>query len=57
MGPFARFMNMIEFTPVLDNPDSWEGWHWGATHTYGFFWRLGMPEQYDILRTPCRTRR
>ena len=50
MGPFARFMNMLEFTPVLDNPDSWEGWHWGATHTYGFFWRLGMPEPYDMLQ-------
>jgi len=49
MGPFARFMNLLEFTPVLDNPDSWEGWHWGATHTYGFYWRLGMPEQYDLL--------
>jgi trimethylamine-N-oxide reductase (cytochrome c) len=49
MGPFARFMNMLGFTPVLDNPDSWEGWHWGATHTYGFYWRLGMPEQYDLL--------
>ncbi len=49
MGPFARFMNMMEFTPVLDNPDSWEGWHWGAAHTYGFFWRLGMPEPYDML--------
>ncbi|MFW5854831.1 MAG: molybdopterin-dependent oxidoreductase, partial [Thermodesulfobacteriota bacterium] len=49
MGPFARFMNMFEFTPVLDNPDSWEGWHWGSTHTYGFYWRLGMPEQYDLL--------
>ena len=49
MGPFSRFMNMIEYTPVFDNPDSWEGWHWGATHTYGFFWRLGMPEQYDLL--------
>ena len=48
MGPFARFMNMLEFTPVLDNPDSWEGWHWGASHTYGFFWRLGMPEPYDM---------
>ena len=48
-GPFARFFNMIGYTPVLDNPDSWEGWHWGATHTYGFYWRLGMPEQYDLL--------
>ena len=49
MGPFARFMEMIDYTPILDNPDSWEGWHWGATHTYGFFWRVGMPEQYDLL--------
>ncbi len=49
MGPFPRFMDMLEFTPVLDNPDSWEGWHWGATHAWGFFWRLGMPEQYDLL--------
>jgi trimethylamine-N-oxide reductase (cytochrome c) len=49
MGPFSRFMNMLNYTPVLDNPDSWEGWHWGATHTYGFYWRLGMPEQFDLL--------
>lgn len=49
MGPFSRFFNMIGYTQVLDNPDSWEGWHWGATHTYGFFWRLGMPEPYDTL--------
>jgi len=49
MGPFSRFMNMLNYTPVFDNPDSWEGWHWGATHTYGFFWRLGMPEQFDLL--------
>ena len=49
MGPFARFMHMLDYTPVLDNPDSWEGWHWGATHAWGFYWRLGMPEQYDLL--------
>ena len=49
MGPFPRFMNLLEFTPVLDNPDSWEGWHWGATHSYGFYWRLGMPEPFDQL--------
>jgi molybdopterin guanine dinucleotide-containing S/N-oxide reductase-like protein len=46
---WSRFFNMIGFTDVLDNPDSWEGWHWGATHAYGFYWRLGMPEQYDLL--------
>ena len=49
MGPFLRFMGMLEYTPVFDNPDSWEGWHWGATHAWGFYWRLGMPEQYDLL--------
>ena len=49
MGPFHRFMHMLHYTPVYDNPDSWEGWHWGATHTYGFHWRLGMPEQFDLL--------
>jgi trimethylamine-N-oxide reductase (cytochrome c) len=49
MGPFLRFMNMLNYTPIQDNPDSWEGWHWGATHTYGFYWRLGMPEQFDLL--------
>ena len=49
MGPFHRFMNMLGYTPILDNPDSWEGWHWGATHTYGFYWRLGMPEPFDML--------
>jgi molybdopterin guanine dinucleotide-containing S/N-oxide reductase-like protein len=46
---WARFFNMIGFTDILDNPDSWEGWHWGSTHAFGFFWRMGMPEQYDLL--------
>jgi trimethylamine-N-oxide reductase (cytochrome c) len=49
MGPFHRFMHMINYTPILDNADSWEGWHWGSTHTYGFHWRLGMPPQFDLL--------
>jgi len=48
-SPFKRFFNMLGFTPILDNPDSWEGFHWGATHAYGYFWRLGCPEQYDLL--------
>jgi hypothetical protein len=50
MGPFSRFMGMLNYTPVLDNPDSWEGWHWGATHMYGMYWRLGQPEQFDLLQ-------
>ncbi|MFC1932196.1 molybdopterin-dependent oxidoreductase, partial [Chloroflexota bacterium] len=31
------------------NADSWEGWVWGATHAYGFYWKLGLTECYDSL--------
>ncbi len=48
MGPFSRFMNRLGFTFMFDNPDSWEGFHWGAVHAYGFYWRLGA-EPYDLL--------
>ena len=37
------------FTYGEHNPDSWEGWHWGAMHMWGFSHRLGIPEQYDLL--------
>jgi molybdopterin guanine dinucleotide-containing S/N-oxide reductase-like protein len=46
---FGRFFYLLGFTDVFDNPDSWEGWHWGSIHTYGYYWRLGCPEQYDLL--------
>ena len=46
---WSRFFNLIGFTEILDNPDSWEGWHWGSTHAFGFYWRFGLPEQYDLL--------
>jgi molybdopterin guanine dinucleotide-containing S/N-oxide reductase-like protein len=49
MSVWQRFFNLIGFTEILDNPDSWEGWHWGSTHAYGYYWRLGLPEQYDLL--------
>ena len=51
---WARFFNLIGFTDIQDNPDSWEGWHWGATHAYGFWWRLGNPEHYDLLEDALR---
>lgn len=44
-----RFFRMIGCTDYFDNPDSWEGWLWGAAHTYGFYWRMGPPEQFDLL--------
>jgi trimethylamine-N-oxide reductase (cytochrome c) len=49
IGVWSRFFSLIGFTDIFDNPDSWEGWHWGATHAWGFYWRLGMSEQYDLL--------
>lgn len=49
MSAFGRFFNLLGYTAIFDNPDSWEGWHWGAIHAWGFYWRLGMPEQYDLL--------
>jgi anaerobic selenocysteine-containing dehydrogenase len=42
---WQRFFELIGFTEIMDNPDSWEGWFWGSVHAYGFFWRLGLPEQ------------
>ena len=49
MGPFGRFFNMLGYTTLHDNPDSWEGWHWGAMHTWGYYWRLGITDNFDIL--------
>lgn len=46
---FFRFFYMLGFTYIETNPDSWEGWYWGTPHAYGFYWRLGLPEQYDLL--------
>jgi molybdopterin guanine dinucleotide-containing S/N-oxide reductase-like protein len=48
-GAWGRFFNLLGFTDIFDNPDSWEGWLWGTAHAYGFWWRLGIPEQNDLL--------
>ena len=44
-----RFFNTIGFTPVVHNPDSWEGWYWGAMHHWGHSSRLGAPETYGTV--------
>ena len=49
MSAFKRFFSMVGYTQVFDNPDSWEGFHWGAPHTFGYYWRLGCPEPFDLL--------
>ncbi len=47
---YFRFMNLVGFCYADHNPDSWEGWHWGGMHQWGFSGRLGIPEQYDLLQ-------
>ena len=49
LSAFKRFFNLLGYTQVFDNPDSWEGFHWGAAHVYGHYWRLGCPEPFDLL--------
>jgi len=44
-----RFFNSIGFTPVVHNPDSWEGWYWGAMHHWGQSMRLGGTETYGTV--------
>ncbi len=48
-GAWARFFNLIGFTDILDNPDSWEGWHWGSMHAWGWYWRFGQCDNFDML--------
>ncbi|MEM9085059.1 MAG: molybdopterin-dependent oxidoreductase [Pseudomonadota bacterium] len=45
----SRFCNLIGGTRMLMNPDSWEGWYWGATHHYGNTLKVGMPSSYGTL--------
>jgi anaerobic selenocysteine-containing dehydrogenase len=37
------------YTYSIRNPDSWEGWCWGATHVWGEDWNYGYNDQYDLL--------
>ncbi len=36
-------------TTMIRNPDSWEGWYWGACHVWGFTWNSGLMDQQDCL--------
>jgi molybdopterin guanine dinucleotide-containing S/N-oxide reductase-like protein len=45
----TRFMNAIGHTKMVLNPDSWEGWFWGASHHYGNTMRMGGAEPYGQL--------
>ncbi|MBT3992026.1 MAG: molybdopterin-dependent oxidoreductase [Rhodospirillaceae bacterium] len=41
-----RFINAVGMTRIHHNPDSWEGWYWGASHHYGYTLRVGETETY-----------
>jgi len=45
-----RFFNNIGWTPVAHNPDSWEGWYWGAMHHWGQSMHLGATETYGTVK-------
>ncbi len=44
-----RFMNAIGTTDVHHNPDSWEGWYWGALHHWGGSLRVGGGEPFGTI--------
>jgi trimethylamine-N-oxide reductase (cytochrome c) len=44
-----RFRNAVGHTPVHHNPDSWEGWYWGAVHHWGYTLRVGQCETYGTV--------
>ena len=44
-----KFFNAIGHTKVVHNPDSWEGWYWGAMHHFGYSMRLGQTETYSTV--------
>ena len=47
-GPL-RFFDMLQTSEMFTNPNSWEGWFWGAVHAYGFQNNLGVIPQDDLL--------
>lgn len=49
ISAMLRFFNNVGFTRVMLNPDSWEGWYWGAMHHWGHSMRLGMGEPYGVV--------
>ena len=36
-------------TSMNRNPDSWEGWYWGAEHVWGLEWACGIGTWKDLL--------
>lgn len=49
LSALFRFSNAIGMTRVHHNPDSWEGWYWGAVHHWGHTLRVGQSETYGTV--------
>jgi trimethylamine-N-oxide reductase (cytochrome c) len=49
LSALYRFANAIGMTRVHHNPDSWEGWYWGAVHHWGYTLRVGQSETYGTV--------
>ncbi|MEM7280218.1 MAG: molybdopterin-dependent oxidoreductase [Pseudomonadota bacterium] len=49
LSALMRFGNLVGFTRMMMNPDSWEGWFWGAVHHCGFTFRSGCLPSYGTL--------
>ena len=49
LSSHRRFFNLVGCTQTVANPDSWEGWFWGATHHWGNSMRLGGAEIYGTV--------
>jgi trimethylamine-N-oxide reductase (cytochrome c) len=49
LSSLMRFGNLIGFTRMAANPDSWEGWYWGAMHHWGHAQRVGIAGNYGTV--------
>jgi molybdopterin guanine dinucleotide-containing S/N-oxide reductase-like protein len=49
LSTHRRFFNSLGCTQVVANPDSWEGWYWGAAHHWGNSMRMGGAEMYGTV--------
>ena len=49
LSAHRRFLQAVGMTQVIPNPDSWEGWYWGAMHHWGNSMKLGCGESYGLV--------
>ena len=49
LSALFRFANAVGMTRIHHNPNSWEGWYWGAVHHWGYTLRVGQSETYGTV--------